>query len=162
MARSGGMTGLFRAMLLHAVLDMGDQRVHAAPSMGWFALLSSPALVAGSGYDLVEPPMYGIEAVTGNAVASGYARVPMAMGVGTGTWSLARDSCATNTEDISWPEPTTRWGLVRCWAMVDKEFGGRLLLTGSLQEAITVEKGDTVVIPAGGLTVSLDSYDMEW
>lgn len=161
MARSGGITGLGRAMLLHTMFGHGSQGVHAIPKQGWIALMYEAANLSGTGWDLAEPwPSYVDE--NGNAQPTGYARISVPLGIGSASWIMSGMSSATNQYGLDFPTAVADWGMLRYWCMTDDFEGGRLILHGEFAATITVAAGDKISIPAGSILVSLDSYDMEW
>lgn len=161
MARSGGISGLGRAMLLHTMFGHGSQGMHAIPAVGWFAVMTAPANLSGTGWDLAEPAFSRMDG-TGTAVPTGYARADVPLGAASEWWGLSGMSSAVNLFDIGFPPATLDWGPIRYWCMTDAKEGGRIILHGEFAVTSLVSAGDTLTIPAGGVLVSLDSYDMEW
>ena len=90
------------------------------------------------------------DADTGTEVSGGgYARQ-------TVTFNAASGGSASNASDITFPQATADWGTITHIGLRDAATGGNLLWHGALDQAKTVTNGDTFVIPAGSLTITLD------
>lgn len=106
------------------------------PGKYYLALSSTEPVESGTG-------------VTEPGAASGYARVEMA------GLSKAAAGVVSNTAQISWPKVTTNSGTVTYWALYDAKSGGNLLMGGLLDDTKHLDKGTTVLIPAGEFSLKV-------
>lgn len=94
----------------------------------------------------------GITEVSGGS----YARVQVNVNGGASpTWDLASSGALDNTHDISFPTASASWGTVVAMAICDASTNGNLLIYGNDVADQAVGSGDSVVLSAGDLDVSL-------
>ena len=72
----------------------------------------------------------------------------------SGNWFI-QDGLLVNQVEISFPIPDNDWGTVSYWAICESEVGGRVFYVGDL-DAFDVLTGAQPIIPAGGLSVSME------
>lgn len=157
MARSGGLSHHCRSMLLYGMFGQSSGTDLSPPPSGWFGMALFPVDPYSSGYRQAEPV-----AVDTSGAETGYARVEVPLGAGSGAWMPSGLSGIVNASEIRFPVATGEWGQLRYWMMLDAQSGGRVLAYGELPYALLVRAGGHVMIAPGGIQISLDSYDTEW
>lgn len=65
-------------------------------------------------------------------------------------------STASNTSQIMFPMATSQWGTVVAIGVFDSITGGNLLYYGNAAVSKLIDTGDTMVINAGNLIITLD------
>jgi hypothetical protein len=116
--------------LLDHVLGTGS---YTMPTQVYVALFTSATADAGTGTE-----------VTGGS----YARVAV-------DFTAASGGVTNPTADVEFPTASANWGTVTHIALVDASSSGNFLFHGALTASKTIETGDTLVIPAADLDVSL-------
>lgn len=124
--------------------------INTVPAQYWVALLINDA---DEGYD--GTVLAAVEPVLTDEllVATGYLRRPY--GVGAGSWSSTEGGFTTNTIAISYPVPTADWGIVLGWALCTSSVAGELFAFGEFDNPQYVAAGNALIIPAGGLTLTM-------
>ncbi len=72
------------------------------------------------------------------------------------TFSEPSNGVTSNTNVILFPVATSDWGTITHVGIKDAATGGNLLFHGALTSSKIIETGDQLVIPSGGLTITLD------
>ena len=86
-----------------------------------------------------------------------YARVQINNGSGTNKWAAAAAGAISTDTDVQFvPASGGNWGTVTYIGIYDAATAGNLIAWGQLGTAKTITDGDTFVISAGNLTVTLD------
>ncbi len=91
---------------------------------------------------------------TGTEVnGAGYARQPVAFGqVGTS----GAKSLVSNAALVTFPQAGGSWGTITHYAIRDAASGGNLLAYAPLSVSKTINSGDRMEFPVGGITITLD------
>lgn len=55
---------------------------------------------------------------------------------------------------VDFAEAQEDWGTVSGWAVLDQPVGGNVIFAGAMDSPMAVDSGDTVSIPAGGISFS--------
>lgn len=84
--------------------------------------------------------------------ADGYGRVSTA----SADWNSASNGELDNASNITFPQSTGDWGLVTHCAIYDASTGGNFDIWGELGSPREILNGDTLQLPAGDATVTLD------
>lgn len=161
MARNGGLSQYCRAMLLYTLFGQSSQIALSPPTTAWLALTRSRITSSDTGATLDEPGRT-ITGPDGEAVATNYSRASIPLGVTGRGWVESGISSVVNDMDIRFPTVGAPWGTLKYWALTDAEIGGMVLAYGALRSKVTTREGDTVTAASGSISISLDSYDMEW
>lgn len=86
----------------------------------------------------------------GELSGNGYARQAV-------TFSAASAGANSNSGTLTFgPNTTTNWGLVTHVAVWDAATTGNCLAYGALSSSVTINVGDSLVISAGNLDITLD------
>ena len=86
-----------------------------------------------------------------------YARVQInAHSTGTNSFDAAANGAITSDAQITFPEATGNWGTITHIGIWDESSAGNLIAWGALSTSKLVESGDTFIITAGNLTITLD------
>lgn len=85
--------------------------------------------------------------------SGGYNRVQVPFG--TGNWELTGYGEVTNINDITFPNPTSNWGLIQGYALVSAANGGETIAVGSMVNPQRVDFGKAPVVRAGGIIFGL-------
>lgn len=112
---------------------------YARPSTVYPALYTAPPNAAGGGTQ-VSGGNYSRPAITNNSTS----------------FPSASSGAKTNGEQITFPVPSSSWGVVTDIGWFDSSAGGNLLIFGSLVASRTVTSGTTFRVGAGQFTLSLD------
>lgn len=64
----------------------------------------------------------------------------------------------TNTVDVLYAAAVSDWGQLNFWALCDAGTGGYTYFVGDLEEPLNILTGDTAMIGAGDLSVSLGPF----
>lgn len=72
------------------------------------------------------------------------------------TLTAASGGATSNSADITFPTATADWGTIVAVGIFDAQTGGNLLMYGDLETSKTVNSGDTFVIKAGDLDITVD------
>ena len=108
------------------------------------------------------------DATISTEVAGGsYARVAISsnttnwsgtQGAGSTTTSTGTNGTTSNNVPITFPAPTSSWGTIVGWALMDAATGGNALLQGMLSESVTVPSGSPAPsFPAGTFSWQIDN-----
>lgn len=77
-------------------------------------------------------------------------------------WSNAsQPQIALTQADIPFVIATEDWGTIRYWALCNASVDGYVYAVGSLDTVLTVSTGDTAILSAGDLSISLGSFSSE-
>ena len=68
---------------------------------------------------------------------------------------VTENGVVTNAIQVSFPVPSTEWGIVKHWALCDAAQGGRVLFAGDVEQ-FTVVIGEQVFFPIGVLSFGLE------
>ena len=138
---AGGLTDFGAAAWLAALLSVGD------PIPGYYvALCSDEPGVASDGTILAEL----------EPADPSYARQPY--GVGDLNWDTSGNSI-TNLNEIDFGTPLTDWGPIAYFALCDSPVDGELYGFFEFANPQYVAVGFEMVIPAGGIVLSLASQE---
>jgi hypothetical protein len=138
---SSDITDFGAGAWLGALLGVTD------PITGYFVALASDAPGVAADGDILadlEPAF------------DDYARQPY--GTGPGLWAL-NGNVITNLVDVDFGVPAADWGPLTHYVLCDSLVSGQLYGYGLLANPQTVQAGFSVVMPAGGLVLTLASQD---
>lgn len=124
-------------------------RSAAAPESFYLALIrSTPPTPYVSGGEIDEP------------VGSSYSRVEIPNDPGYWQTDIQPQLMLT-AQDVSFPTALEDWGALRYWALCDSPHDGNNFFVGNLEAIQTVNTGDTALVGAGDLAVSLGPFFTE-
>ena len=114
------------------------------------ASFAKPTVLALALFTVTPSDAGGGTEVTGN----NYARV--ALNPLDANWAAPAtgNGVTSNSSAITFPTPSATWGTVTGFAIFDATTAGNMLFWGTLTIAKTINNGDTVPFPIGGITVT--------
>lgn len=112
------------------------------PSAVWIAFFTTPPTDAGGGSEVA---------------GGGYSRVQVAQSDAQWAAPSGTPRSITNVNTITFPSPTTSWGLVTAFGVYDAPTGGNLLYWGYLVSPKTVNGGDPAPFVGPGLLNILEA-----
>lgn len=71
-------------------------------------------------------------------------------------FAAAADGSASSSAEVSVTASGADFGTISHWALFDAATGGNMLVHGAFDSSREYLDGDTVIIPAGGITVTAD------
>ena len=72
------------------------------------------------------------------------------------TFGAPSNGTCSNSADVTFPQATADWGTIQGFGIFDAATAGNLLFYGNFTVAKSVLSGDYFVVPAGGLSITLD------
>lgn len=108
------------------------------------------------------------DSTAGTEVSGGsYARVAVTAGLtqwagtqsaGSTIASSGTGGTTSNNASITFPAPTTSWGVVACWGITDASSSGNLWIYSALTTSKTINNGDAApAFAAGAATFQIDN-----
>lgn len=136
------MSGFITADGAEYFLNLFAAREQAQPKYYTALIIENRPGLTTAGSELTEPS------------AADYSRA-MLENV-SGNWSVDQSTLANNIE-IAFPVPSTEWGIIRHWAVLDTQAvgSGRILLAGDL-DPFQVVIGEQPYLPVGAMAVMFD------
>lgn len=114
------------------------------PSTVYIALVTAEPFMYSTGSTIAEPPS-GV----------GYGRQAYTMS--SSKWTEASGGQIRSVDGIVFASQTSGiWGTIRAWVACTADTGGSVLFWGTLDEALYVETGAYVSLPAGSLIISAE------
>lgn len=107
----------------------------------WVALTQTVPESNAVGSNLSEP------------VGLGYARINVPLG--TVNWGLTGYSEVYNLLEVTFPNPTSDWGLIQGWALLNASTGGETIAVGNVVNPQRVLFGKPPTIKVGGIVFGL-------
>lgn len=85
--------------------------------------------------------------------AFGYARRQVPLDIAN--WGLTGYGEVYNLNEITYPTPTSKWGLIQGYALMTAATEGETIAVGSLVNPMRVDFGKAPVVKAGGIVIGL-------